>query len=327
MTLLSPIGILGGTFNPIHEGHIAIAEHVLHTCELDHIEFIPCYQPPHRNQPTATPDQRLAMVKLATQHYPKLMVNDYEIRQQEISYTVNTLTHLRKLHPNQPICFIVGSDAFSHFHEWYQFEKIFELAHIIIVSRTLRENSVCANRMTNKITDLHHQLAGLIYFDNITPIPISATQIRKDIQAGKKNIAQLNPIVEKYIVKNRIYQMKFEELIALVVKQLEDSKALNITQLNTKKLSSTTDMMIVATGTSTRHVQSIAKKLIHAVKEVGVRLLGVEGEEYGEWVLIDLGDVIVHVMLQTQRELYNLEELWSKAQNSHNRIISPTRKS
>lgn len=106
--------------------------------------------------------------------------------------------------------------------------------------------------------------------------------------------------------------MKITELKSFVKKQLEDNKALNIVELNVKKLSDSTDIMIIATGTSTRHVQSISKKLITAIKEAGVRPLGVEGEEFGEWVLIDLGDLIVHVMLQSQREMYNLEELWTK---------------
>ena len=105
--------------------------------------------------------------------------------------------------------------------------------------------------------------------------------------------------------------MNPKQLNAFVIKQLDDNKALDIVTLNTKKISDSTDAMIIATGTSTRHVQSISKKLIAAIKESGVRPLGVEGEEYGEWVLIDLGDLVVHVMLQAQRELYNLEELWT----------------
>src|SRR3989338_3945949 len=105
--------------------------------------------------------------------------------------------------------------------------------------------------------------------------------------------------------------MKFAELIRFVQKHLEDNKAENIVQLDVVPLSSSFDAMIIASGTSTRHVQSIAKKLLAAVKDSGTKPLGVEGELYGEWILIDLGDLVVHVMLKAQRDLYQLEKLWT----------------
>lgn len=142
---MKPIGILGGTFNPIHEGHITIAEHVLQACDLERIEFMPCYRPPHRHENIASPKDRLAMIKLAIQNHPNLSVNDYEIQQRQISYTIKTACYLREYYPERSLCLILGSDAFSHFHEWREWEKILDTVNLIVVSRTETRASPAQN--------------------------------------------------------------------------------------------------------------------------------------------------------------------------------------
>ena len=104
--------------------------------------------------------------------------------------------------------------------------------------------------------------------------------------------------------------MTLDNLITLVRQQLENNKAIDIVTLDVKSLTDCMDTMVITTGTSTRHVQSMDKKLIDDVKTAGIRPLGIEGESAGEWILIDLGDVVVHVMLKSQRDLYQLEKLW-----------------
>ena len=207
--IINPIGILGGTFNPIHEGHIAIAEHILNLCQLESIQFIPCFQPPHRDQPNASPDDRLFMVKLAIKNHPAFSVNDYEIRQQKISYTVDTVSYLRKQNPHRSICLIVGDDAFAHFSEWHQWQDILKMVNIIVVARTAQNNTDTLKTLgINKIAtidELHSTHSGGIYFADIHPIPISATQIREDIAVGKKNVRGLNTGVYDYILKHKIY--------------------------------------------------------------------------------------------------------------------------
>jgi len=97
------------------------------------------------------------------------------------------------------------------------------------------------------------------------------------------------------------------------VATLEDMKAQDLVCLDIRKLSTIADYMLVVTGTSTRHVKSIADELVKRCKEQGIAVRGQEGEQQAEWVLIDLGDVIVHVMQGSVRKLYDLEALWSLA--------------
>ena len=105
--------------------------------------------------------------------------------------------------------------------------------------------------------------------------------------------------------------MNTEALIKLIINTLEDNKGNDIAELDVTALTDSMDAMIVCTATSNRHAKSLAQKVIDASKQSGVRPFGVEGEDFGEWILIDLSDVVVHVMLKEQREFYNIEKLWS----------------
>jgi ribosome-associated protein len=105
--------------------------------------------------------------------------------------------------------------------------------------------------------------------------------------------------------------MNSEELSALVVAALDDGKAIDIVTLDVRRMTSVTDYMIVASGTSNRHVNALIENVSDIAREAGHRAIGIEGEEGGEWVLLDLQDALVHVMLPKVREFYNLEKLWS----------------
>jgi ribosome-associated protein len=109
--------------------------------------------------------------------------------------------------------------------------------------------------------------------------------------------------------------MNNQSLTTLVMTVLEDNKALDIAQLDVTSLTDSMDAIVVCTATSTRHAVSLAQKVVEASKAAGIRPLGVEGETFGEWILIDLSDIVVHIMLAEQRAFYNLEKLWSVTQD------------
>jgi len=185
------IGLLGGTFDPIHHGHLAIAECALHALSLDHIEFIPCYQPPHRHHTIASATDRLAMVTLAIQHHARLKANPTEIKRRGISYTIDTLIALCKKNPSANYYYILGSDAFASFQTWKNWQAILKHAQLIVV---LRDPSHILNTPDN-VTTL-----------SMKPVLVSATEIRKKIQLGEKNIVGLEKSVERYIVQHKLYQ-------------------------------------------------------------------------------------------------------------------------
>ncbi|WP_295463267.1 ribosome silencing factor [uncultured Pseudomonas sp.] len=110
--------------------------------------------------------------------------------------------------------------------------------------------------------------------------------------------------------------MQSEQLVQVAIAALEDMKAQDIVSLDVREKTSVTDIMVIASGTSSRHVKSLADNVLERVKGQGVRPLGSEGLEGGEWALLDLGDVVVHVMLPTTREFYDLERLWRGAEQS-----------
>lgn len=110
--------------------------------------------------------------------------------------------------------------------------------------------------------------------------------------------------------------MSLDQLKNLIITALDDLKAIDIKVLDVRTLVSFTDLMVIASGASRRQVKALADKVVEKCKEAGLRPLGVEGEQEAEWILVDLGDAVVHVMLPESRAFYNLEKLWMTADNA-----------
>ncbi|OGT06369.1 MAG: nicotinate (nicotinamide) nucleotide adenylyltransferase [Gammaproteobacteria bacterium GWF2_41_13] len=149
-----PIGILGGTFDPIHQGHLQIALIALQQLHLQKIHFIPCFQPPHRNQPIASPNDRLAMVKLAIGNNTAFNADDREIKRGNISYTIDTLKSLRQDYPDTPLCLIIGTDAFQELQQWHHWKELIDYAHLVVMYRQTDQPQQSNALIENKFSGL-----------------------------------------------------------------------------------------------------------------------------------------------------------------------------
>lgn len=209
-----PIGILGGTFDPIHLGHLRMGIELYENLNLSKIHIIPCYQPVHRNPPIASTQSRLAMVQCAVQDEDVFYVDAREIHRQGPSYAIDTLIDLRNEMPNTPLCLLVGIDAFLGFTTWHRYQEILALCHIVVAHRPhyqLPTTGLIAElmkeRLQNTVESIHQNLAGIILFRPITALEISASDIRNQIAAGKNPRYLIPDQVYSYIKQHAIYNI------------------------------------------------------------------------------------------------------------------------
>ena len=219
MTSLAPIGILGGTFDPIHHGHLRLAQEAYEQCRLSQIRFMPSGTPPHRTAPLASAAHRLQMVSLALQGQPGFAVDEREVLRTDPCYSVDTFSALRaEMGSQQPLCLLLGSDAFLQLHSWHQWEKLFELTHIVVMQRPGRPvgNAMAQadgglskqyqSRLAPSPQLLHESPNGLVVVLDMPQLDISATDIRSRA-AQHKNLRYLLPdAVAHYIQINQLYK-------------------------------------------------------------------------------------------------------------------------
>ncbi|MCH9643750.1 MAG: nicotinate-nucleotide adenylyltransferase [Gammaproteobacteria bacterium] len=207
------IGILGGTFDPFHNGHLAIAEQLLLKIPLDRIEFIPCKKPATHKQPIATAKQRLQMTRLGVRNKnSKFCVNAIEMQRAGISYMVDTLQILRSRQPKDSISLIIGSDVFQFLNQWLHWHRLLTYAHIIVVSRPQNKltkvswlQDFLQQHQTYSADTLLNSLNGSIYFQALDTPNISSSQIREKLAADKSVNADLPMPVLTYIEKQQLY--------------------------------------------------------------------------------------------------------------------------
>lgn len=203
------IGIFGGTFDPIHYGHLRPAEEARDQLALTEVRFIPAGQPPLRSPPVASAAQRLAMVELAIRGLDRFRVDARELQRAGPSYTVTTLESLRRELANTPLCLLIGADQFQSFEHWHRWREIPELAHLVVLRRPGAMLDALPEwappRVTDDVSDLRRAPAGRLAFLPVHPQDISATRIREALARGESVSGLLPEAVLAYIHTNHLY--------------------------------------------------------------------------------------------------------------------------
>ncbi|WP_420467884.1 nicotinate-nucleotide adenylyltransferase [Panacagrimonas sp.] len=186
------IGIFGGTFAPIHNGHLRLALELRERLQLDRVHLIPAGEPPHRERPTVPAQRRLDWVRLACGDEPGLIADDREVRRGGRSYTYDTLAGLRTEWPEASIVLLVGDDAANQFHTWHRWQEIPDLAHLVFVQRPSEPSApapplqaLLRRRRATDPSAFGRQPAGLFMAAQLPPLAISSTRIRRLLAAGR----------------------------------------------------------------------------------------------------------------------------------------------
>jgi len=208
------IGIFGGTFDPIHYGHLRVADEVRRALGLAEVRVMPAGNPYHRSNVVAAAAQRLEMARLGVAEFPGLAVDAREAVQTTPSYTIDALTELRSELGERPLMLLIGTDAFLSLPGWKRWTELFDLAHMIIVARPGAQlpdpppaplDAIWRARYTAD-RGLLSSPAGRVYVQAVTPQPISATQIRGLLRAGRRPDGLLPAAVVAYIESHSLYK-------------------------------------------------------------------------------------------------------------------------
>lgn len=337
------IGIFGGTFNPLHMGHINAITTVHNRLGLEKIFVVPAAQNP-RKAPVEGPtdEQRLEMLRRGLAEFPFVEIDSQELSRGGMSYTIDTLESYSKKVAPENLFLIIGLDQFEEFDKWKEYERVLTLANLVVVTRPNHSVPFSSEDLPEGLQKLvaafDRQYIALntdrtIEFVRLQDLDISASDVRKRLRAGLNVDRYLSIEVEEYIREQRLYAPlgpiigDFEAFTNFCAQALFAKKAINVRGFDLRNVEGATEFTLIASGTSTRHASSLAESVVKAVKEeFGVLPQGAEGMGEGRWVVLDYGSLIVHVFYDFVRQEYRLEDLWKSGRDLQVREAAPVAK-
>ncbi len=211
------IGILGGTFDPIHYGHLRTGFELLERLRLTEVRFIPCANPPHRPAPATPGRLRLRMLRAAIRDESRFVADARELERPGPSYTVDTLESLRADLPGSALCLLLGMDAFLGLPSWHRWERLLELGHVVVAHRPgwqVPETGVLGELIRARRTARPEDLAGgagRIHVEPVTQLEISSTELRAGVRAGMDPRYLVPDAVRRIILDTECYAEKTSE--------------------------------------------------------------------------------------------------------------------
>jgi len=336
------VGVLGGTFDPVHAGHLQIANAACHLLDLPRTLLVPTALPPHKS-PVELCDfsHRQRMLELAAADEPRLEVQLLESDTARPSYTIDTLISLRELQPPLAPVFILGMDSLQQLGSWHRWQELISQFDLAVIDRPVGSSSSrihpeVASRIVS-IDELSESdpppgSGGRIFRLPIEAINVSSSEIRGRIAHGEPWRELVPPSVARYIQRASLYLPHQGAAIidapSEVIRGVEaavDKKALDPVLLDLRGISDVTDYFLICHGTSDRHVLAIAENIEDRLRtELNCRPKNVEGRQPGDWVLLDYYDFVVHVFREDRRQFYRLESLWGDAPTVDIEPLMPT---
>jgi nicotinate (nicotinamide) nucleotide adenylyltransferase/ribosome silencing factor RsfS/YbeB/iojap len=308
---MNRVGLLGGTFNPPHAGHLKLAELALQNLDLDEVRLVPTALPPHKPRPDLDGASRLRLLRELPYR-----VETLEVDRGGASYTVDTLEALAAREPGTAWILLMGSDQLAGFGQWRRPERILELASLAVSPRPGCEDPVLPDLLRGRERPLWSGAPGEFVALPGTQVDLASTGLRSHLARGLTPPG-IPPQVLAAICRENQYRndclgerMTLEPRLASVVEAARSKKAFRIRLFDVTGIASFTDTFAFMSGSSDRQNRAIADAVEEQLKAIGTRPLSREGEQNGNWILLDFGDIIVHVMDEDTRGFYNLEGLW-----------------
>ncbi len=337
------IGIFGGTFNPIHYGHLNSLETVQKALGLNEVWVVPTAKNPLRNNVEgASVEQRfdmaIAAMPLINQGQEIFSVRREEIERGGVSYTVDTIKEFRKLKPTSAFFLIIGLDQLENFSQWMNFKALLQMVDLVVTSRPgmdlPKSKLECPEWMRQfvkafrapRLKAPEHESWGAtlstgtkVTFLPLNDVEISSTEIRKKIRLGDSVASVVPSPVLEFIKSNKLYESvgskigDFKDFTMFCSGILNDKGGLSISAYDVSDLEQATEFAIATSGTSTRHSRALAEHVMKAVKETyGVYPQGSEGMQEGRWIVLDYGSLMIHVFYEYVRAEYRIEDLWKR---------------
>jgi nicotinate-nucleotide adenylyltransferase len=314
-------GILGGTFDPPHNTHIDMARVARTQLGLDVVRLMPAGDPWQKHDTgVSEAPYRLAMVELLTASEPHLVADDTEVTRVGPTYTIETIEQL-----GERCVLILGSDAALGIPTWHRGD---ELAHLADIAVAPRPGVVRA--------DVEAAVGGPVIWLDMEPVELSSTMIRQLVRSGASYAELVPEAVAAYIATEGLYQPRRNrhdgslsssgmsrstptatpgaiEVARVAAAALDAKSGEDVAILDLSDLLVVTDIFVLATGTSRRNVLTLADETVAALRGLDRRPIRKEGTDHGKWVLLDYGDVVIHLFDRETREYYDLERLWASA--------------